>query len=747
MKKINGKFGFSAITVGAFALALGLVACGDGGSSNGPSNDDDSSSSSDVIPEDVSSSSVILSDSEGSSSSVASSSSAKNSSSVKAAWAYLNPDIDYGEFTDERDGQVYKTVKIGTQTWMAENLNYAYKGVKFNYDGYTSDSTSWCYENKASNCDKYGRLYTWSAVMDSAAQFSVNAGTKCGYGKTCTPNSPHRGICPEGWHVPNDAEWNTLWTVVGGTRIAAAKLKSTSGWYHKGNGTDSFGFTVLPAGLRGIDDGDFMREEDIADFWSSGEYKSYSAYSWTFHCDYGDVARIRVEKYEGYSVRCLRDSDEGVGASSSSSQAKPTNSSSSVKYGSLNDSRDGRTYKTVSIGTQTWMAENLNYNTNKSYCYESETRNCSKYGRLYEWSAAMDACPTGWHLPSYTEWDTLWTAVGGISSAGRSLKSTSGWFSGGNGTDSFDFAVLPAGYRGDDEHSYDEGESTIFWSSTELYRNYAYGWFFNYNIDDVPDAWLDKLNSGAYVRCLRDSSEGSETSSSSSVEYGSLTDSRDGQNYKTITIGTQTWMAENLNYNPGDVSSMGSYAWSGCYGDGGYDYSSNKNLTAEEIAANCTTYGRLYTWEVAMDEAACTYGKTCGVSLNPTTPVRGVCPQGWHLPSYREFETLINYIDPSFGYGHTSNVSSSTAGEFLKSKSGWKFGGNGTDTYGFSALPGGGREIAGEFDYIGYDANFWSSGEDYSNNAFFLDLDSAEESAILNYSNKNFAKSVRCLQD
>lgn len=81
----------------------------------------------------------------------------------------MNQSISYGEIVDSRDGQVYKTVAIDTQTWMAENLNYAYKGVKFNYEGYISDSTSWCYDNKVTNCDKYGRLYTWSAVMDSAA--------------------------------------------------------------------------------------------------------------------------------------------------------------------------------------------------------------------------------------------------------------------------------------------------------------------------------------------------------------------------------------------------------------------------------------------------------------------------------------------------------------------------------------------------------------------------------------------------
>ncbi len=216
------------------------------------------------------------------------------------------------------------------------------------------------------------------------------------------------------------------------------------------------------------------------------------------------------------------------------------------------------------------------------------------------------------------------------------------------------------------------------------------------------------------------------------IDYGTMTDARDGQVYKTVKIGTQTWMAENLNYDPGNVSSMGSYAWSGCYGN---------------ESSNCTKYGRLYTWEVAMDDASCAYGKACNASLNPSTPVRGVCPSGWHLPSHREFEELINYIDPSFGYNHTDDASSSTAGEYLKSKSGWNSNGNGTDAYGFSALPGGGRRDYGNFYNAGYGANFWSSGEGDGNYAFSLLLYYSREDARLFYDIKYYARSVRCLQD
>ncbi|MCQ2109047.1 MAG: fibrobacter succinogenes major paralogous domain-containing protein [Fibrobacter sp.] len=268
------------------------------------------SSSSSSVP--GSSSSVIPGTDPGSSSSVASSS----SSSVPNSSSSVIPGTDpgspaFGTLTDSRDGQVYKTVKIGTQIWMAENLNYAYTGVKYNYRSYTSDSTSWCYENKASNCDKYGRLYTWSAVMDSAAQFSENAGTKCGFGTECTPNSPHRGICPEGWHVPTNEEYSTLYTYIGGSSTAGSLLKSTSGWndYNgkSGNGTDKYGFLVLPAGDRD-GSGGFYNEGTYANLWSAFEDNSdYACYqSFYYYNDY--ALMFSTDKYGGQSLRCLRDS-------------------------------------------------------------------------------------------------------------------------------------------------------------------------------------------------------------------------------------------------------------------------------------------------------------------------------------------------------------------------------------------------------------------------------------------------------
>jgi uncharacterized protein (TIGR02145 family) len=122
------------------------------------------------------------------------------------------------------------------------------------------------------------------------------------------------------------------------------------------------------------------------------------------------------------------------------------------------DSRDGKKYKTVKIGSQIWMAENLNYVTKGSKCYDNNSENCDKYGRLYNWNEALKACPEGWHLPTHTEWDELYRFIDGSNdtispykskTAGKSLKTIDGWDShkekSGNGMDKYGFSALPGG--------------------------------------------------------------------------------------------------------------------------------------------------------------------------------------------------------------------------------------------------------------------------------------------------------------
>ena len=271
----------------------------------------DSKSSSSVKSGDSSSSKKDVSSSSVNSSSSVKSSSSSSVKQSSSSVGFIDPDdVVTGTMTDSRDNKVYKTVTIGTQTWMAENLNYAYTSVPYKYDSkygsYTSDSTSWCYDDDPSNCDKYGRLYTWAASMDSIGTWSTN-GIGCGYGSTCSPTYPVRGICPTGWHLPTKAEFETLFTAVGGSFQAAKRLKSTSGWEAAGEAIDAYGFSALPAGARD-NKGAFSSPGLYAYFWSATEFRDYAYNIFLYSND--EFAYLKyVDKYLGLSVRCIKDSD------------------------------------------------------------------------------------------------------------------------------------------------------------------------------------------------------------------------------------------------------------------------------------------------------------------------------------------------------------------------------------------------------------------------------------------------------
>jgi len=185
-----------------------------------------------------------------------------------------------GTFTDSRDGQSYKYVKIGSQTWMAQNLNYAGP----------SGSVGVCYDNLSSNCATYGRLYTWSEVMNGSGSSTANP-------------SGVQGICPSGWHIPSDGEWSTLVQYVD-SATSGTKLKSTSGWYNSGNGTNAYGFNVLPAGGRINLYGSFYDLGVDADFWSSSEDDASGAWDRYFYYGYAGVYRYSDSKSYGFSLRC-----------------------------------------------------------------------------------------------------------------------------------------------------------------------------------------------------------------------------------------------------------------------------------------------------------------------------------------------------------------------------------------------------------------------------------------------------------
>ncbi|MCD4695475.1 MAG: fibrobacter succinogenes major paralogous domain-containing protein [Bacteroidales bacterium] len=182
--------------------------------------------------------------------------------------------------------------------------------------------------------------------------------------------------------------------------------------------------------------------------------------------------------------------------------------------GNFNDTRDNQTYKWVKIGAQIWMAENLNYDTGRSWCDSYNPSHCNKYGRLYKWKTAKNACPAGWHLPTDNEWKQLEMYLGMSrtdanktvwrgGNEGEKLKAGNGWENNGNGTDDYGFTALPGGYRSSFNSFYKRGSYGNWWSATEYsssnvwYRKLYYG-------STGVGRYISNRSDGFSVRCVKD---------------------------------------------------------------------------------------------------------------------------------------------------------------------------------------------------------------------------------------------------
>ncbi|MFN5620666.1 MAG: FISUMP domain-containing protein [Flavobacteriales bacterium] len=209
-----------------------------------------------------------------------------------------NPYMTYGSMTDQ-EGNVYKTIVIATQEWMAENLNTSiYRNgdpIPTNLDNVTwqvTTSGAWAYyNNDASYACPYGKLYNWYACVDA------------------------RQLCPEGWHVPTDSEWTVLTDYLGGLSVAGYTLKSTGTieastglWYGDNPGVSNLsGFSGVPGGERRYHNGFYLGITGSGYWWSSSERDSNDAWLRSSGWSLNYVTRGDIDKRNGYSVRCLRD--------------------------------------------------------------------------------------------------------------------------------------------------------------------------------------------------------------------------------------------------------------------------------------------------------------------------------------------------------------------------------------------------------------------------------------------------------
>jgi uncharacterized protein (TIGR02145 family) len=237
------------------------------------------------------------------------------------------------------------------------------------------------------------------------------------------------------------------------------------------------------------------------------------------------VAAVAVTLFSGCADNGVDPTDNG-GNNNNNNNNNNGGGTPSVTTGTLNDSRDGRSYSTVKVGAQTWMAKNLDYDTEGGRCYDDDPANCEIYGRLYKWATAMgidsiynsstwdgsDAmrqgiCPAGWHLPSAAEWDILIDYAGGKDSAGTKLKSPEYWrpvtVSGVTpGTDAYGFSALPVGFG-----TFDGGFGAIgifgyWWSATEDAADLAQSRYMSFLGGEVGGFGHPKQD-GFAVRCVQ----------------------------------------------------------------------------------------------------------------------------------------------------------------------------------------------------------------------------------------------------
>jgi len=513
----------------------------------------------------------------------------------------------------DKDGNVYHSVTIGTQTWMVENLKTTKYRNGESITNPTADADwaaagfgAWCdYENTPANGTKYGHLYNWYAVNDN------------------------RNIAPVGWHVASDAEWTTLENYVSanlGTSLNVAKaLAATTDWAtYSSTGTvgnnpalnNATGFSALPGGYR-ISDGAFNYQGTNGHWWSCTETNTSLAWYRNMYYSNSYVGRANYGvKADGFSVRCVKDNVPTLSATTPASAITTTTATSGgdvtsdgastitargicwstatapttalstkttetgttgvftsamtnltagtkyyvrayatntlgTSYGSevsfttldapvdITDI-DGNVYHSVTIGTQTWMVENLKttkYRDGESitnptavadwaaagfgaWCdYENTPANGTKYGHLYNWYAVNDnrnIAPVGWHVPTDAEWTTLINYVsanlGTSLSVAKALAATTDWTTdSGSGTignnlalnNATSFSALPGGYRDGDGSFSSLGIYGNWWSSTEYSTSYAWCRTMNYGYSDVYRGYGNKA-SGFSVRCVRD---------------------------------------------------------------------------------------------------------------------------------------------------------------------------------------------------------------------------------------------------
>jgi uncharacterized protein (TIGR02145 family) len=639
------------------------------------------------------------------------------------------------------DGNAYKTVIIGSQVWMAENL----KTTKYN-DGTTiplnpdekawetlsTPSYCWYDNNETVNKNTYGVLYNWYAVNTNK-------------------------LCPTGWHVPTNEEWTTLITYLGGEDVSGGKLKETGTFHWKSpntGATNETGFTALPSGYL-LHLGTFKGIGSIDFWWSASEYDATHAWNSNVSYNHSKVNRNNYMFQNGLSVRCLRD----LGTSKNNLPVNNTpivenktavwDSTSATKI-IMDELKKYPDWSKKAVNDTTkWHHEIISFNKisliDKDLMVAitlSENKSIYRYWSIFEFEDR-----DGWKLGK------------------RSIA-----FAQDNGFEKNLYNIAPNNYcllfkvvenamggrvgLHRDLYAYINGELKLIFSIQQNWQNIGENsigsndlklnfitksdGYYDIQLTEIDNKAGDNLTlktviykfNGVKYGANKDASIVSSESSNKDI---------DGNVYKTVTIGKQVWMKENLKttkYRNGDLIGT-----------------TTKNITSERRPkyqwaydnneSNVATYGRLYTWYAVTDS-------------------RNVCPTGWHVPTEGDWITLRLYLENN-GYGYVGEQEA--IAKSMAATSGWWTDPNASgvgnaqasnNRSGFTGIPSGWRDDRCNFLQIG-DVGIWWSASQY---AASLQYDRNRLLNVGGYENEVFESnsnirskypacgySVRCLKD
>lgn len=676
-----------------------------------------------------------------------------------------------GTFTDSRDGKTYQSVKIGDQTWMAENL--AYLPLVFGPSTLSEGNPLWYvygYDGTDVTAAKavayfsiYGVLYNWPAALTA---------------------------CPEGWHLPSDAEWSTLTTYLGGLDVAGGKMKEagTVHWNAPNEGaTNESGFSGLPGGILEYEYG-FKNLGNLAVWWSSTEHDQ-AVDSWARVL--GNETPIAFRSEANFdlaiNVRCIRDDYRSKDTLSINLQDRRSLFSSNVVPDSINlrslfkrvmdegklvkiQDESGNSIEDVGAFGD-WIDYVGDLSPTEGYRIElNDSVNIQIVGKPIEYPFEIPL-KAGWNIigyPRMTEMDgkevvrqlidrqTLIEVQDGSGNRIENIGSPGDWvnnigtFKPGNGykvrvnsDEVLVFGNLPP-YVPLNPTPSDFAMNVLTFKELRWNCTDPEGDEMTYDVylGNSPESLLlvkddhvlkvydpGELQFGTvyYWKVVARDSHGNTTEGpvwnfTVENETAAFTDTRDNITYSTVRIGNQWWMAGNLAYLP-TVSppSAESYTEPYYYVQG----YSGTDTDAAMATANYATYGVLYNWPAAMT----------------------ACPSGWHLPSDAEWKQLEMALGMTQAEADEKGWRGTDQGTQLKATSGWDNSGNGTNSSGFAMLPGGNRYATGYFRLLGTNGYWWSSSENSDSDAWFRNLYTTNTNVYRYYGSEEYGYSVRCVRD